>query len=94
MIKILILLNFIAFSIQIKNCDYSIKVCKSCKGEYKLINSIYPYQIKCVNEEEYARYGIQDCGEGQFWNENVNACKSKDTLHCMNYEGLPITRNE
>ena len=52
MIKKLILLCLIAYSIQIQNCSKTMEVCKSCKEGYSFVDFKDQYSNKCIKTED------------------------------------------
>ena len=51
MLKVLIFISFISFSLQIENCIETMSVCKTCKEGYTLVKSKYATSIECMKNE-------------------------------------------
>ena len=51
MLKVLIFISFISFSLQIENCIETRNVCKTCKKGYTLVKSKYTTSIECMKNE-------------------------------------------
>ena len=51
MLKVLIFISFISFSLQIENCLETMNICKTCKEGYTLVKPKNKYNIKCMKNE-------------------------------------------
>ena len=97
MIKQLILVGLITFSIQVQNCENNAEVCKVCSDGYTLIKDDYN-NAKCIKTTEYDKYKqiTENCIEGNAQYSECTSCargfilserKCKNAPHCSNFVG-------
>ena len=98
MLKNLIFLSLLVFSLQIQNCRVSIKVCKGCKTGYTLANSNEPEDIDCIKNEllgnandnclyyRDSEHYCSECKAGFIMDYSNNECKSGPE-HCSYMNG-------
>ena len=95
MIKFLILLSLIISSLQINNCDYTKKVCKSCtKTGYTVVIPAYGYgEPKCVSQAflESLQEKFPHCIDGSF-EESNSYCSMCERGYLVSRNGTCIER--
>ena len=85
MLKVLIFISFISFSLQIENCIETMSVCKTCKEGYTLVKTKYVTSIECMKNE---LIGGADEGCLYYSDSTKQYCQECKQGYTMDYSGL------